>query len=110
MKDKVTNRKKQRLIVYFGIEVADNTAFTRNVSETGVFINTNKVYKPGTTIKLKLNFPERSFSMLASVIWAKRIPPQLTRVVACGMGVRFIDPGPEWFEFFNQWHQQKGGG
>lgn len=96
-------RARKRLMVRYGAEKLDRSAFTRNISSTGLFLQTNAVLKPGTTMQVEMKFPERTFNMWARVIWAKRVPPELARVMGCGMGIRFVDPDPEWREFFFGW-------
>jgi Tfp pilus assembly protein PilZ len=86
-------------MVRYGIGSAARTAFTKDLSETGLFIKSNRVFKPGTTIQVELTFPDRTFSMWARVIWAKKVPPQLAHVLECGMGVCFMDPNPDWMEY-----------
>lgn len=109
-KDKRTiNRAKRRLMVRYGTSTADKTAFTKNVSETGLFVQTNSVFKPGTTIQVTIQFPDRQFSMWARVVWAKAVPPQLAHVLECGMGVCFIDPSPEWLSHFKEWSKGSTG-
>jgi Tfp pilus assembly protein PilZ len=93
-------------MVKYGTDKADRTAFTKNLSETGLFIGTNNVFKPGTTIQVELKFPDRTFSMWARVVWAKKVPSQLAHVVECGMGVCFVDPSVDWLEFYEQWKAQ----
>ena len=105
---RVSNRAKRRLMVKFGTSAADKTAFTKNVSETGMFVHTNTVFKPGSTIHVNIHFPDREFSMWARVLWAKAVPPQLAHVLECGMGLRFIDPEPEWLEYFQAWSKKVG--
>jgi Tfp pilus assembly protein PilZ len=96
-----------RLRVRFGIEKPERSAFTMNVSQTGAFIHTNQVYPPGKTIKVEFNFPDRSISVHAHVVWAKRVPREMAHLLRCGMGVRFINPGPEWVELFDSWESGK---
>ena len=103
------DRTKRRIKVRYGLNRPERTAFTMNVSRTGLFINTNNVHAPGTTIQIEIVFPEKSFSLWARVIWAKKVPPQLAQALQCGMGVCFIDPTPEWLEFFAAWQQAHGG-
>ena len=95
-------------MVKFGISAADKTAFTKNVSETGLFVHTNTVFKPGSTIQVRIHFPDREFSMWARVLWAKAVPPQLAHVLECGMGLRFIDPEPEWLQHYQTWSKKVG--
>jgi Tfp pilus assembly protein PilZ len=104
-----TKRARKRLLVKFGLTAADKTAFTKNISETGLFIHTNSIIKPGTTILVQIQFPDRTFSHWARVAWGKQVPTQLSHVLDCGMGVTFIDPGPEWSEFFAKWKKGTGG-
>jgi Tfp pilus assembly protein PilZ len=96
-----------RVRVRFGIEKLDRSAFTMNVSQTGAFIRTNHVYPPGKTIKVEFNFPDRSVTVFAHVVWAKKVPPEMAHLLRCGMGVRFINPGVEWVELFGSWESDK---
>ena len=91
----------------YGVEKPDRTGFTMNLSETGLFVKTNNVYKPGTTLQLELEFPERKFSMWGRVIWAKKVPPQLAHILECGMGICFVDPSAEWMEFYEAWRESE---
>ena len=102
------NRAKRRMMVRYGASAADKTAFTKNVSETGLFLKTNQVFKPGSTIQVQIQFPKDTFSMWARVVWAKTVPQGLAHVLECGMGVCFIDPSPEWIAFFHEWKKKAG--
>ncbi len=90
-------------MVRYGTRTPDKTAFTKNVSETGMFLQTNQVVKPGTTIQVQADFPDQTFTMWARVVWAKRVPPQLAALLGAGMGVCFIDPSPDWIEYYHVW-------
>jgi Tfp pilus assembly protein PilZ len=92
-------------MVKYGTDKADRTAFTRNVSATGLQIQTNHVFKPGTTIQIEIHMPDQVFSMWGRVAWAKKVPPQLAHVLECGMGLSFVEPTPAWLEYFKQWQQ-----
>ena len=109
--DKRTNdRSRKRLRVRYGVERLEKTAFTKNISETGVYLQTNQVYAPGTTLQLEIDFPGRAVGLWARVVWAKKVPPQLAHVLECGMGLCFIDPGADWYQFFSQWQKERGEG
>ena len=108
MHKRVTDRLKKRFMVRFGVEKAEKTAFTRNVSRSGLFLGTNHVFKPGSTIQVELTLDGRTFSMWARVMWAKKVPAQLAHVLPCGMGVRFIDPDREWLDFFDRLDNASG--
>jgi Tfp pilus assembly protein PilZ len=102
------SRARRRIMVKYGLSTADKTAFTKNLSETGLFIQTNSVFKPGTTIHVAIQFPNDTVSMWAQVVWAKVVPAQLAHVLECGMGVHFIDPTPDWINFFREWKKKAG--
>lgn len=102
------SRAKRRLLVKYGLSTADKTAFTKNLSETGLFIQTNSVFKPGTTIHVAIQFPQETVSMWAKVVWAKVVPPQLSHILECGMGVHFIEPSADWQAFFQEWKKKAG--
>lgn len=96
-------RAKRRLMVRFGTSTPDRSAFTKNLSETGLFLQTNNVFAPGTTVQVQIHFPDRVYSHWARVVWAKKVPPQLAHILECGMGVCFIDPSSEWQEYYLAW-------
>jgi Tfp pilus assembly protein PilZ len=108
MDKRANNRAKRRMMVRYGASAADKTAFTKNVSETGMFLQTNHVFKPGSTIHVQIQFPKDTFSMWARVVWAKTVPQGLAHVLECGMGVCFIDPSAEWISFFHEWKKKAG--
>jgi uncharacterized protein (TIGR02266 family) len=103
-------RTRGRIRVRFGVEQLDRTAFTMNVSQTGAFIRTNQVFVPGTTIRMEFHFPDTPLTVHARVVWAKKVPPQMAHLLHCGMGVRFVNPGPEWVEIFGGWEAGKKSG
>jgi uncharacterized protein (TIGR02266 family) len=94
-------RERRRVMVRYGTRATDKAAFTQNVSESGLFLQTHSVMAPGSTIQVKVQFPDREFHMWARVRWAKRAPGQLMGIVAAGMGIKFIDPSAEWLEYFH---------
>lgn len=100
-------RTRGRLRARFGTTTLDRMAYTNNVSLSGAFVKTNNVLRPGTTIQIELEFPDRKLTLWAQVVWAKRVPAQMAHILPCGMGVRFINPGPEWSETFGKWQQSK---
>jgi len=103
MEKRDTHRAKKRVMVRYGVERPERTAFTKNLSEQGMHIQTNAVVKPGTRLQVELKFPDRTFAMWGTVAWARRVPPQLAHTLPCGMGIAFIDPPAEWVEFFAKW-------
>jgi Tfp pilus assembly protein PilZ len=96
-------RKRARIMVRFGVNGLERGAYTTNISLSGAFLRTNRVYRPGTTLQVEFDFPAQKFSHWAQVVWAKKVPAQLAHTLLCGMGVRFINPGAEWESVFEEW-------
>ena len=92
----------------FGETHPERMAFTMNVSQTGAFIRTNNVYAPGKTIRVEFNFENESTTLFAQVMWAKKVPPQMAHLLPCGMGLRFLNPGPEWDALLDKWKPSRG--
>jgi Tfp pilus assembly protein PilZ len=97
------DRSKKRLMVRYGLEKAEKTAFTKNLSDSGLHLQTNNVFPPGTMILIEVKMPETTFTMWAKVVWAKRMPAQLAHVLGAGMGVEFIEPDPGWAQAVAEW-------
>lgn len=102
------SRVRGRIRVRFGETHADRMAFTMNVSGTGAFIRTNNVYAPGKTIQIEFNFEGESTTVSARVMWAKKVPQQMAHLLPCGMGVRFLNPGPGWNALLQKWESSRG--
>jgi Tfp pilus assembly protein PilZ len=98
MEKQQRTRRTKRIEVRFGPERPTDLGFTIDVSETGLFVKTNTVYPPDTRLVLELSLPDRRVLPLRGrVMWAKRLPPQLARLLRkAGMGIELIDPPPEY--------------
>jgi Tfp pilus assembly protein PilZ len=107
-RNRAASRARRRMMVQFGVQVPDKTGFTKDISETGLFIRTNSVQSPGKTIQVKINFPDTSFTLWAKVVWAKKVPPQLAHIMDCGMGVCFVEPPASWLKFCKEWKKDLG--
>ena len=96
-------RSLKRIMVRFGTEKPDKTGFTKDFSLSGLFVRTNTVFKPGTTVNVEMAFPEKTITVRGRVAWAKKVPPQLAHVLECGMGINFLEVDPEWADFYAKW-------
>jgi hypothetical protein len=103
---RIAKRSPKRLQVRFGVEKANKVGFTRNVSKTGLFIQTNLPMPPGTILKIEVAFPTRTFALRGLVVWAKKVPARLSHLLVCGMGIRLVQPPPEFNAFYEEWQQQ----
>jgi hypothetical protein len=100
-------RTRGRLLTRYGVGTPEKTGFTMNVSEAGAFVRTNQVHQPGTRLAIEFSTGDKSVSVSARVMWAKKVPPQMAQVLLCGMGLRFVNPGPEWQSFYREWSSRR---
>jgi len=95
------SRNSKRLFVRFGPEKPDNIGFSNDFSTSGIFIKTNTIFQPATTLRLEVELPDsRILHLEGIVMWAKKVPASLVRhIKKTGMGVKLIQPPAEYIEF-----------
>ncbi|MBI3802352.1 MAG: PilZ domain-containing protein [Nitrospirae bacterium] len=93
MEKRQKQRTLKRLFVRFGNEKPEHIGFTHDLSATGIFLKTNTVFPPNTRLQIELTLPDETVLCCRGIVmWAKRIPPALNRMVQKhGMGVRLLE-------------------
>lgn len=87
---RISPRVSIRSTVFYGTsKETPHTAFMVDMSDTGICIKTNNVFRPGTKVFMKIATKDRDYMAEGVVAWAKRVPPRLATLVKNGMGVRF---------------------
>lgn len=71
-----------------------------DLSDGGVYIETNHVYKAGIKLTLEIKDGGKSFKMKGTVTNANKVPPVLVNTVKCGMGIRFEEPDTELLKVY----------
>ena len=99
------DRIRTRLRVWFGIGDTDREDRCESISEGGLYIGTNDVYKVGTRLVLHVEFPQRTVTQLGEVVWAIRVPEHMRESMVCGMGIRFVHIDPSWPTYFREWKE-----
>ena len=98
-------RHRKRAMVRFGPDESERTAFTTNLSEHGVLLQTRYVYPPGTMLNVEVDSPGLPIFMLVGrVVWVKKVPPRLQQVKPSIMGLYFKEPSHDWIEFCKRWN------
>ena len=97
------NRHRRRFALRFGQEEATRLGFTEDISMEGMFIRTTNILPPGTEVKVTLTLPEdASIRLVGRVMWAKKVPPQMARLVKkAGFGIQIVSfiEGEELYRF-----------
>ena len=71
-----------------------------DLSEDGLFIETDRVFKGGIKLSLEIKDGDKSFKMEATVANANKIPPGLANTVKSGMGIVIPKPDPELLRIY----------
>jgi hypothetical protein len=99
-------RFQTKLQVRYGIISCDFTGPVDNLSLSGLCVRTNEVFPAGTRIKMQIEFPKGTIHHSGEVMWAIKVPDEQKSTMMCGMGIQFINPGPEWAAFFAAWLEE----
>jgi Tfp pilus assembly protein PilZ len=96
-------RHRRRFALRFGDKEATRLGFTEDISPEGMFIRTTNIYPPGTTLTVTLTLTDETLiTVRGKVMWAKRVPPQMARLVKkAGFGLR-IETFIEGEEIYRQ--------
>ncbi|HZX35182.1 MAG TPA: PilZ domain-containing protein [Thermodesulfobacteriota bacterium] len=88
---RISRRVPFRTVVKYGpTDPPEHTSFVVDLSDTGVCIKTNKVFKPGTKLHLNFELDEKTTCRAVGIVqWAKTAPAELARMIKTGMGIRF---------------------
>jgi hypothetical protein len=98
-------RHRKRVMVRFGLDQWDKTAFTTNLSIHGVLLQTNHTFPPRTILQVQVQPPDGEvFQLSGRVVWVKRVPPRMQSVKPSTMGLFFKEPTPEWVDFCQRWN------
>jgi Tfp pilus assembly protein PilZ len=85
-------RHKRRFALRFGDTEAKRLGFTEDISKEGMFVRTTNIYPPGATLTVKISMPDGiCITLEGRVMWAKRVPPQMARLVKkAGFGLKIL--------------------
>lgn len=93
---RLVKRLRRRVALRFGIDEATQLGFTEDISPEGLFIKTPNVAAPGSRLTVTLILQDDwTVTFVGRVMWAKKVPAQMIRVVKkSGLGLkieRFIE-------------------
>lgn len=85
-----SRRQRKRLSIKYGLTVPEKRGFTEDISRQGLFIKGSFVYPPRTLLTVEVTGPAgESILLKGTVMWAKKVPPNLMRMAKkAGMGIR----------------------
>ncbi len=99
MEKRKSPRLIKRLEIKFQTET-ENTAITSDLSETGIFVTTNKGIESGNVLNLKLNLPNSQELFLSGkVVRNIKSAPALVGNSKSGMGIQLVDPPLDYLNY-----------
>jgi len=81
-----------KLNVNFGVKDISNLGFTEDISASGIFLKTARVFPVGSDLKIEMkNGKGELIRLVGYVHWSKEVPPNLVwSVNNAGMGIQII--------------------
>jgi Tfp pilus assembly protein PilZ len=73
------------------------TAYTGNISRTGIMLRTPRVFGAGSILEMEIRFPEGAITVRGRVKWAREGSVMYLSTGRVGMGLVFVDPPEELF-------------
>ena len=92
---RVASRVAQRFLLRFGVARPDRAGVTGNISETGLFIITDRPSLVGCEIEIDLRLPDLPIVLDGEVVW---IRPERNDSASVGCGVRLIRRPTDYLE------------
>lgn len=97
MEKRARQRRKTRLSIRFGAERTDKMGLITDVSARGIYIATNAILPPGSTVRVQVPVPGGEPMQLdGRVMRARRVPPAFVMISTGGMGVRLQHVPAGW--------------
>lgn len=83
------------------------TGITQDISKGGVFLATHQIYPIGTNMKLIFQVEGVELTVEAVVRWVRSVERSNADDVLPGMGLQFLNPGPELIKTFDNFLEKK---
>lgn len=76
----------------FGREMPEHTGVIMNMSDSGIFLASTHLYRPGVLVMVDFTVDDASYQLEGVVQWARNAPANLARQIPSGMGIRIASP------------------
>ncbi len=89
-------RAARRIAVKYGETRADRHGYANNVSVDGLYLQGARLM-PGTVVFLEIELGGQHFTLVAQARWMTATTPSMVAMtVSRGVGLRILNPSPEW--------------
>lgn len=87
---RLIDRARRRIGVRYGAGKPEFLGFTSDFADTGLFLQGNNLFAPGTVLTLEVDLPGGRRMIRGTVRWVKEVPPAFRRSMRGGMGIETI--------------------
>ena len=100
---RLDKRHRKQISVRFGEESPDHIGLALDVSSTGIFLKSSRIYPQQTKLVVSMKVADGNITQCEGVVqWAKRIHPAIAPVMPKnGMGVLLTNTTEEYIKFIN---------
>ena len=103
MKIERSKRVPFRVLVRYGPEKPPQfNSFIADFSDTGVYLKSNRVFKPGTNLFMTVEVNGTKYDCEGVVSWSKRVPRGMERYTKSGMGIKFTSLPQELSDLYTE--------
>jgi hypothetical protein len=87
---RVRDRSRRRISVRYGPEGARHLGYTSDLGESGLFLQGNTLYPPGSVLHLSLDLQGGTWVVHGVVRWVKEVPQAFRKTLRGGMGIELV--------------------
>ena len=104
MEPRVESRFKKRVPCQLKLGKRQYSGLVLDMSRTGLFVQTSAAPRSGEEIEVILSRPERDsgFALTAKVVWQRRVPAPLRRLVDGGVGLEIRYAPESYFALLSE--------
>ena len=98
---RTSKRILSRVRVHFGPKGPEYLGFALNLSASGLYLSSTRVFPPPTALHVRLEpVGAPPIELRGHVRWGLHVPQKLVMIVKPGMGVQLDQPPQEYLDFF----------
>ena len=87
---RLRDRSRRRISIRYGRDGARHLGYTTDLGESGLFLQGNILYPPGSVLHLSMDLPDGTRIARGVVRWVKEVPQAFRKTLRGGMGIELV--------------------